>query len=202
MHIQYEVTNLVFKIKALGLGLINVDRISEECSSVGSLYYDLIHYSDVIMDPMASQITSITIVYLTVYSGADQRKHQSSASLAFVREIHRWSVNSPQKGPVTRKMFPFDDVIMPRVYLRRNTGKFDSKLHIRSLTYGRFAWFCFISIGISRHIYQDLFHWRSVMKTPWKIWIIEAVVWKFVRYGNFNRENGGIILYFPGPVWN
>ena len=64
------------------------------------------------MDAMASQITSLTIVYSLVYSGADQRKHQSSASLAFVRGIHRWPVNSPHKGPVTRKMFPFDDVIM------------------------------------------------------------------------------------------
>ena len=44
--------------------------------------------------------------------GADQRKHQSSASLAFVREIHRWPVNSPHKRPVTRKMFPFYDVII------------------------------------------------------------------------------------------
>ena len=52
------------------------------------------------------------IAYSTVYSGADQRTHQSSASLAFMRIIHRWTVNSPHKGPVTRKMFPFDDVIM------------------------------------------------------------------------------------------
>ena len=50
------------------------------------------HYSGVIMGAMASQITSLTIVYLTVYLGADQRKHQSSASLAFVRRIHRWPV--------------------------------------------------------------------------------------------------------------
>ena len=64
------------------------------------------------MSAMAPQITSLTIVYFTVYSGADQRKHQSSASLAFVWGIHRWPVNSPHKGPVTRKMFPFDDVIM------------------------------------------------------------------------------------------
>ena len=64
------------------------------------------------MNTMASQITSRTIVYSTVYSGADQRKHQSSASLAFVRVIHRGPVNSPHKRPVTRKMFPFDDVIM------------------------------------------------------------------------------------------
>ena len=49
---------------------------------------------------MASQITSLTIVYSNVHSGADQRKHQSSASLAFVRGIHRWPVNSPHKGPV------------------------------------------------------------------------------------------------------
>ena len=61
---------------------------------------------------MASQITSLTIVYSNVYSGSDQRKHQSSVSLAFVRGIHRWPVNSPHNGPVTRKMFPFDDVIM------------------------------------------------------------------------------------------
>ena len=65
---------------------------------------------------MAFQITSVSIVYLTVCSGPDQRKHQSSASLAFVRGIHRWSVNFPHKGPVTRKMFPFDDVIMRSTY--------------------------------------------------------------------------------------
>ena len=70
------------------------------------------HYCDVIMGAMVSQITSLTIVYSTVYSGTDQRKHQSSASLAFVWEIHRWPVNSRHKWPLTRKMFPFDDVIM------------------------------------------------------------------------------------------
>ena len=71
------------------------------------------HCNDVIMGAVASQITSLTIVYSSVYSGADQRKHQSSASLAFVRGIHRSPVNAPHKGPVTRrKMFPFGDVIM------------------------------------------------------------------------------------------
>ena len=75
-------------------------------------YCVYLHYNDVIMSAMASQITGLTIVYPTVYSGADQRKHQSSASVSFVWGIHRWPVNSPHKGPVTRKMFPFDDVIM------------------------------------------------------------------------------------------
>ena len=69
------------------------------------------HY-DVIMSAMTSQITNLTIVYSSVYSGAHQRQHQSYASLAFVWGIHRWPVNSPHKGPVTRKMFPFNDVIM------------------------------------------------------------------------------------------
>ena len=64
------------------------------------------------MSTMASQITSDSIVYSTVCSGTDQGKHQSSASLAFVGGIHRWLANSPHKGPVTRKMFPFDDVII------------------------------------------------------------------------------------------
>ena len=66
----------------------------------------------IIMGAKASQITSLTIAYSTVYSGADQRKRQSSTSLAFVWGIYRWPMNTPHKGPVTRKMFPFDDVIM------------------------------------------------------------------------------------------
>ena len=70
------------------------------------------HYGDIIMGAIASQITSLTIVYSTVNSDADQRKHQSSASLAFVRGIHWGLMNSPHKWPVTRKMFSFDDVIM------------------------------------------------------------------------------------------
>ena len=64
------------------------------------------------MSAIASQITSLTIVYSTVYSGAYQRKHQSSASLTFVRRIHRSPGNSPHKWHVTRKMIPFDDVIV------------------------------------------------------------------------------------------
>ena len=81
------------------------------------------HYNDVMIGAMASQITRLTIVYSAVYSGADQRKHQSSSSLAFVWGIHRWPVNSPHKWPVTRKMFPFDDVIMSVNGLPPNTRR-------------------------------------------------------------------------------
>ena len=86
------------------------------------------HYNDVIMGAMASQITSLTIVCSIFCSGTDQRKHQSSASLAFVRGIHRWPVNSPHKGPVTRKMFPFDDVIMHCDFLDREDPRNVAKI--------------------------------------------------------------------------
>ena len=67
------------------------------------------------MGSIASQITSLTIVYSSAYSGADQWKHQSFTSLAYVRGIHRSPVNSLHKWLVMRKMrkmFPFDDVSM------------------------------------------------------------------------------------------
>ena len=74
-------------------------------------------YNDVIMNTMASQITSLTIVYSSVNPATD-KKYQSSASLDFVRGIHRGPVYSPHKRPVTRKMSPFHDVIMSFSTLR------------------------------------------------------------------------------------
>ena len=79
-------------------------------------YIDGSYYSDVIMCAMASQLTSVSIFYSAVCSGADLRKHHISASLAFVRGIHMWPVNSLHKGPATQKMIPFGDVIM--AYMR------------------------------------------------------------------------------------
>ena len=76
-----------------------------------------LHYSYVIMGDISSQVTSLAIVHSTVYSGTNQRKHQSSASLAFVRGNHRRPVNSPHKWPATRKIFPFDDVVLNNVHL-------------------------------------------------------------------------------------
>ena len=67
------------------------------------------HYNDALMSVMVSQITSLTIGYSIVYSSVDQRKHQIGGSLAF---SDQWPVNSSHKEAVTRKMFPFDDVIM------------------------------------------------------------------------------------------
>ena len=114
------------------------------------------HYSDVTMGSIASQITSLTTVSSTDYSDADQRKHQSSASLAFVRGIHRRPLNSPHKWPVTRKMFPFDDIIMrndfhPVEFIRSITCTFGFDwiwMHIQHVKYhdisreliGHFEW--------------------------------------------------------------
>ena len=117
-----KIWNLIFHSNFPGANeLINVSKKGPiwpmlplvslfDLNTVG--YYICTHYSDVIMGTMASQITSLATVYSTIYSGADQRKHQCSASLAFVRGIHRSPVNYPHKGPVTRRMIPFNDVIM------------------------------------------------------------------------------------------
>ena len=86
------------------------------------------HYSDVIMSTVESQITCLRIVYSAVYSGANRRKHQSSALLAFVRGIHRSPVHSPHKGPVARKMFPFHDVIMPTLNWKPRTTSWNNSL--------------------------------------------------------------------------
>ena len=114
MMVCHVLTSLDYTCKAwpdvamyVFLHILSIETEVEIChKSRPSCYF---HYNNVIMSSIASQITSLTIVYSTVYSDADQRKHQSSASLAFV---YRGPVNSPHKWPVTRKMFPFDDVIM------------------------------------------------------------------------------------------
>ena len=122
--------------------LFYMDVITYSCPNPDDGSDDL-HYDDVIMGTIVSQITSLTIVYSTVYSDADQRKHQSSASLVtFVWGIHRGPVNSPNKWPVTRKMFPFDDVIMndfphsvtkplPRPILNYCQGDFDEQHKVK-----------------------------------------------------------------------
>ena len=79
------------------------------------------------MGAMATEITNLTIVYSTVYSGTDERKHQRTASLAFVLLINRWPVNSLHKSQVTRKMFPLDNVIISHI-MHQNT-RFQISIH-------------------------------------------------------------------------
>ena len=121
-------------------------------------------YGDVIMTTIASQITSLTIVYPTFYSGADQSKHQSSASLAFVWGIHRGPVNSPHKRPVTRKIFPVDDVIMHGE--KASNAERVSMSHYRNAVVGSPAdW-----TGISNNI---------IWGKPWQPWQGNAfrIIW-------------------------
>ena len=94
------------------LSIIMLRAILTTLTSITSQRYVRWSLHDVIMSSLAFQITSLTIVYSPVNSDTDPRKHQSSSSLTFVRGIHRWPVNFPRKGPVTRKMFSFCDVIM------------------------------------------------------------------------------------------
>ena len=131
---------------------IDVTGINLDCKySLESHNIYAFHYSDVMM---ASQITSLAIVYSTVYSGADQRKCQSSTSLAFERGIHRWPVNSPHKWPVTRKMFQFDDVTCRMV---SRYMSFTRETHIsRSHSLWNFTSICVIS--------EDTISWQPISR--------------------------------------
>ena len=133
------------------------------------------HYGDVIMGTIASQITSLTIVYSTIYSDANQRKHQSSASLAFVRGIHRSAGNSPgtspHKWPVTRKMFPFEYVIMrkhqrhgKRFHVMTSSGlkeipsqALHRKIWTQQFAPSRIEWWCPVSKKLSKITIINLF---------------------------------------------
>ena len=98
------------------------------------------------MGTTTSHITSLTIIFSTVYPGADQRKYGSSTSLAFVRGIRRGPVNSPHKWPVTPKMFPFDEVIM----VSEKSGILASvpKYAIVSRFVGNCLWFASVDIWL------------------------------------------------------
>ena len=91
--------------------------MNEDQYAVAKLFIQKLYYNDVIMGSMTTQIPASRWF--------DQRKHQWSAPLTFVRGIHRWPVNSPHKGPVSRKMFSFDDVIKTTL-ARHNTDKHTS----------------------------------------------------------------------------
>ena len=116
------------------------------------------HYSDVIMGSMTSQITNLTIVYSAIYSGADQRKHQKLCVTGLCVGNSPGQVNSPHKWPVTRKMFPFDDVIM---YVQINLC---------------YSWYCHLCDGI---FYVHILSYRIICTLCfWHITIIMFIlVW-------------------------
>ena len=134
------------------------------------------------MGEIASLITSLTIVY----SGTDQSKHQSSASLAFVWGIHRGPMNSPQKWPVTRKMFPFDDVIMSHDLFTRIlqdcfTGTGSSEITLMDMgknnQYHSANYAHIISLGCTgAHFTNDF---SIVIQIQWKFYsaVIKAINW-------------------------
>ena len=112
-----RLTIRVLKLEYQGCHSAIIDNGRNKRSFISSIIWRkfgsfILHYNDVMMGTMDSQIVGVSIVCSAVCSRTDQRKYQNSASLAFVRGIHRWPMNSPHKWPVTQKMFPFDDVIM------------------------------------------------------------------------------------------
>ena len=132
-------------------------------------------YSDIIMSTMASQITCISIIYSTVCPGADQRKHLSPVSLTFVRHwpfvrgIHRWPVNSPHKGPVMRKMFPFDDVFMTQ-----KVSQYHASPRVLSPPGHQQAWYW---QGIFLSFLWRNFHYLPCIKIKDKCKYIYILIW-------------------------
>ena len=128
------------------------------------------------MSEMASHVTSISIVWSNVSSDADQRKHQSSASLAFVWGIHRLLVNSPHKSPVTRKMFPFDDVIMCTLDFKQLGLQYvppDTNSHVCNLEKLTFPY-----ILKSCQYHQDLNNSHLLVWYIQYMWLIPAYIFK------------------------
>ena len=148
--------------------------------------FENVHYCDVIMGAMASQITSLTIVYSTVYSDADQTKHQSYASLAFVWGIHRWPVNSPHKWPVMWKMFPFDDVIMLQ------NGDDFVQASVSWVLYVYFVYLQKITHFVTRHmfltptIYHCLFFTIFISQLQKVVIIVSGLAWSLPGWSPAN----------------
>ena len=123
----WDVLNIAPMAGRMFLGLSAL-LTGEKVGYLWKILSDDIIYGDVIMNPMTSQITCVSIVCLTVCSDRDQRKYWSSASLAFVRGIHRWPVNSPHKGYWRGK--GFNDVILWWIW--RGTKLVDDEMEMVS----------------------------------------------------------------------
>ena len=111
---------------------------------------NLEHYSDVIMGTMASQVTSLTIVYSTVYLGTDKKKHQSLASLALVRGIHRWILRT--KGQWRGKCFhlmTYHEDMGEYITWFHSTTKPCTPILLYIAHMSRYAWFPGISSDLS-----------------------------------------------------
>ena len=118
------------------------------------------------MGGMASQITSLTIVYSTVYWGADQRKHKSSELLAFVQGIHWGPVNSPHKWPVTPKVFPFD---------------MTSSWYIDDWTKWPLVWTRLLQMPNKDLLYLDITEVHNNSETGCKPLLAQALAWYLIR---------------------
>ena len=135
------------------------------------------------MGATVSQITSLTIVYSTVYSDTDERKHQSSGSLAFVRKIHQEPVNSPHKWPETWKMFPFDDIIMypspTHLKLKYLEISFIHNIHIKCQKHFKFfTYICNMAVLSLLYHLQNIDMIEQLRNKLWvngisKIWVEE-----------------------------
>ena len=141
------------------------------------------HYSAAIMGAMTFHITGFSIVSSTVCSGADQRKHQSSASLAFVRGNHQWPMNYTHKQ-ITRKMFPLDDVIigywmtrMPFSDCRNSVLWYTCSMHFRL---PKLSHVCVFDVWIKRVFYLHFIRYHIVRIFSHSIFTYAGIMWHLI----------------------
>ena len=145
------------------------------------------HYDDVIMGAIAFQITSLTIVSSTAYSDADQRKHQSSASLAFVQRIHREAGEFPALWQMASdaEISPFNDVI---IKITRRTPRVPTS---PCLIWGRWNR---NSLAIRQTVYFECFRMFLVRTWPASFMKIRACVFQWCCEQTYTRI---LFLYKP-----
>ena len=147
------------------------------------------HYSIAMISAMVSHITGVSIVWSIVCSGTDQGNHQSYASWAFVSGNHRWLVISPHKGPVKRKTFPLDDVIMIRIGFSHGLSSLQYQIitwtNNAALLFGPFG-----KIAITEYIY--IYINVHSKKCVWK-YVCHFVHLSYCLISNFTSSlnNGG-----------
>ena len=202
----WQIVTIKLSYRNFSFGLLAIFHNWQLTNGPRTIYHQcsLSHYDDVIMGAIASQTTSLTIVYSAVYSGADQSKHQSSASLAFVWGNHRGPVNSPHKWPVTRKMFPFDDVIMSIIICHEDQTK-SEKLVVLSCSWPKSFfqnnWWCNTNnfwAAISGHDWQSFWISRQTLKST--LYVTTNLL-KCITLKNIHLKVNIVNLWQIGARW-
>ena len=158
--------------------------------------FKLCHYSDVIMCAMASQITSVSIVTQLFVQVQIKENIKAPRHWPLWRGINRWPVNSPHKGPVTRKMFPLNDVIMIFLQWPLPPAVF---VAYRVLVVAFYFTWLVISGPNTPGFFTFLTDWSFLLLNASQIWRLATAIWGYVIFRR--REEGQLWDCYPGSFF-